>query len=349
MRRKNFSSIVCSVVGSITILVVSLSASTKTSHPRLTQVTWSADIAPIIQRRCVGCHVDGGFGPMPLTRFEDARNWSRAISEHAMDGLMPPWPAAVGIGDFSNDRSLTPIEIELLAAWAEGGGAEGAPSPAPSPSMHVVPRTPDLSKELPQSSDANPRVMRYDVPAENDAERWITGWEFHPRDHARVERAVIGIAGTGRVASWIPPETMVSFPDGVAHRLPPRSTLTVDVHYRKSSSPLAQGGRLALYFGATPRHEVHHRTLPCGATVLDADVDLLAIEPTANESGAMVEAVARRPDRSIEPLILVRRYLTWYVPTYRFRSAVRLPRGSRLDVRSSAGTCGAGLDYVPAR
>ena len=285
---------------------------------------------------------------MPLVRYADARDWGRAMSEHAMERRMPPWPAAIGIGDFSNDRSLTPIEIELLASWAEGGAAEGTAAAAtPTPARSAI-RAPDVIKDLPAAVVKTP-VTRYEVPVDNTKEQWITGWEFHPVDHARVERAVIGIAGGERVGSWLPPEATVMFPDGVARRLPPRSTLTVDVYYRKSSALPAGGGRIALNLGAEPKHVVRHRTLACGTTVLDEPLDVLALEPTANESGAMVEAVAYRPDRSVEPLILVRRFLTWYVPTYRFRTAVRLPRGSRLEVRSSAATCGLGLDYVPVR
>jgi hypothetical protein len=349
MRPKKIFALACSFVGSITIIVVSLSASAETFHPRLTQVTWTTDIAPIVQRRCVGCHVDGGFGPMSLARYEDARNWSRAMSERAMDGTMPPWPAAVGIGDFVNDRSLTPIEIELLNAWAEGGAAEGTPSPAPvaSPSTPSPMRAPDLVAELPLAADVSTPVARYELAVPLDRDRWLTAWEFHPVDHARVERAVLSVANTGRVASWLPPGTLSAFPEGVAYRLPAGATLIVEVYYRKASTRPAPGGRVALYFGPAPKHQLRHRSLSCGRTTLEEAIDVLAVEPATNESGAMVEAVARRPDRSVEPLVLVRRFVTWHVPTYRFRSAVRLPRGSRIDVQSSAAACSVGLDYVP--
>lgn len=336
-------SVIASVIG------IGLSAPAATFHPRLTQVTWSADIAPIVQRRCAGCHVEGGFAPMPLTRYADARNWSRAMSEHAMDGVMPPWPAAAGIGDFANDRRLAPIEIELLAAWAEGGGAEGAPSAMqPAPPDTAIGRA-DVVRELTQPVSETGAVSRFEVPLEAGADRWLTAWEFHPRERSRVERVVLGVAGNGRISSWVPPETAIAFPAGVANRLPPRSTLTVDVYYRKGARPPQPGGRVALYFGAPPRHELRHTILPCGSTPLDETIDLLAIEPVTNEAGASIEAIARRPDRSVEPLVLVPRYVTWYVPAYRFRSAVRLPRGSRVDVRASAAQCSLALDYVPVR
>ena len=329
------------------LALIGLSAPAATMHPRLTEVSFRRDIAPIIERRCTGCHTDGGFAPMPLTRYENARDWSRAISEQAIDGRMPPWPAAVGVGDFSNDRSLTPVEIELLTSWAEGGGEEGTEAPPP-PISRSAERTPDLIVDLPHTAVRTPST-RFELPIAGGTERWITGWAFYPAEPARVERAVLGIANAGRLAAWVPPETSVLFRDGVAARLPSQATLTVDVHYRKASAPPSPGGRIALFFGSAPRHELRNRTLPCGSTVFDEAIDLIAIEPSVNHSGATIEAVGYRPDRSVEPLLLVRRFLTWYVPTYRFRSAVRLPRGSRLDVRASAGSCEVALEYVAVR
>src|SRR5207244_5955639 len=85
------------------------------------------DVEPILKRRCVGCHTAGGFGPMSLATYDDARTWSRSIREEVLERRMPPWPAARGFGDFVNDRSLTPLEIELLTAWADGAAPLGPP------------------------------------------------------------------------------------------------------------------------------------------------------------------------------------------------------------------------------
>jgi hypothetical protein len=286
---------------------------------------------------------------MPLARYQQAREWSRAMSEHAMDGLMPPWPAAPGVGDFANDRSLAPIEIELLAAWAQGGAAEGSPATVSPPPTTTAIGKPDVVRELTRAISGTAAVSHFEVPLELDSDRWLTTWAFQPREGARVQRVVLGVAGSGRISSWVPPETAIAFPEGVAQRLSARSTLTIDVFYRKGARPPEPGGRLSLYYGAEPRHELRHTTLPCGSTTLDETLDLLAIVPAINESGSSIEAIARRPDRSVEPLVLIPRFVTWYVPDYRYRSAVRLPRGSRIDVRSSASQCSLDLDYVPVR
>ena len=66
------------------------------------EVTYTKDIAPILQRSCENCHRPGGGGPMPMTTYEEVRPWARAIKQrtgigpHA--GVMPPWYMEKNIG-----------------------------------------------------------------------------------------------------------------------------------------------------------------------------------------------------------------------------------------------------------
>jgi hypothetical protein len=62
---------------------------------------------------------------MSLATYEDARPWARAIKEEVMTRRMPKWQAVRGYGDFSNDPSLSPFDIALVAAWADGGAPQG--------------------------------------------------------------------------------------------------------------------------------------------------------------------------------------------------------------------------------
>ena len=42
-------------------------------------VTFSRDIAPILQRSCENCHRAGGGAPMALTTYQEVRRWSQRI------------------------------------------------------------------------------------------------------------------------------------------------------------------------------------------------------------------------------------------------------------------------------
>src|SRR5262245_1723120 len=90
-----------------------------------TKVTWTHDVSRIIQARCVRCHVKGGGSVIPLTTYEEARPWARAIREQVLTRKMPIWQAARGFGEFANDPSLSPFEISLIAAWVDGGSPKG--------------------------------------------------------------------------------------------------------------------------------------------------------------------------------------------------------------------------------
>ena len=73
---------------------------------------------------------------MPLTTYEEARPWARAIREEVLTRRMPKWHVVRGYGDFSNDPSLSSFEVALFASWADGGAPRILPprpgSPPPS-------------------------------------------------------------------------------------------------------------------------------------------------------------------------------------------------------------------------
>src|SRR5437870_5480317 len=55
------------------------------------QVTFTKDVAPILQRSCQTCHRPGMMAPMSLLTYEDARPWARSIRIKVANREMPPW------------------------------------------------------------------------------------------------------------------------------------------------------------------------------------------------------------------------------------------------------------------
>src|SRR5215218_5148995 len=43
------------------------------------QVTFTKDVAPILQRSCQACHRPNNIAPMSLLTYEEARPWARSI------------------------------------------------------------------------------------------------------------------------------------------------------------------------------------------------------------------------------------------------------------------------------
>ena len=98
-----------------------------------TDVTFHKDVLPVLQKRCQECHRAGEAAPMPLITYTDARPWAKAMKLAVVQKKMPPWFADSAHGKWSNDRSLTPAEVDTLTAWADTGAKEGNPKDAPAP------------------------------------------------------------------------------------------------------------------------------------------------------------------------------------------------------------------------
>lgn len=101
--------------------------------PNQASVTFSKDIAPILQRSCQNCHHPGSIAPMSLVTYEDARPWARSIKQRVSLREMPPWfiEKHVGIKKFKDDPSLTDAEIETIVKWVDGGAVRGNPADLP--------------------------------------------------------------------------------------------------------------------------------------------------------------------------------------------------------------------------
>jgi mono/diheme cytochrome c family protein len=103
------------------------------------EVTFSRDIAPILQRSCQNCHRPGGVAPMPLVTYDQVRPWAPMIEYRTglrdQAGAMPPWymEKDIGIQHYKYDPSLNDEEIEAIAAWVARGAPEGDPADLPPP------------------------------------------------------------------------------------------------------------------------------------------------------------------------------------------------------------------------
>jgi len=105
------------------------------------KVTFTKDIAPILQRSCQNCHQPDSVAPMSLITYKDVRPWARSIKRRTgmgpRAGVMPPWyiEKDVGIQYYQFDPSLSDEEIAKIAKWADSGAPRGnlADMPPPRP------------------------------------------------------------------------------------------------------------------------------------------------------------------------------------------------------------------------
>jgi hypothetical protein len=121
------------------------------------QVTFTKDVAPILQKDCQVCHRPGSIAPMSLLTYDETRPWARSIRQKVVAREMPPWfiDKNVGVQHFSNDRSLTDDEIATIVRWVDAGAPQGNPADMPPPRQFPAADTwqignPDLIVALPK-------------------------------------------------------------------------------------------------------------------------------------------------------------------------------------------------------
>jgi len=102
-------------------------------------VTFTKDVAPILQRSCENCHRPTGVAPMALTTYEHVRPWAAAIKRKTATREMPPWfiEKTIGVQKFKDDPSLSDEEIETIAAWVDSGAPKGNPADMPPPRVYA--------------------------------------------------------------------------------------------------------------------------------------------------------------------------------------------------------------------
>src|SRR5437879_4970783 len=167
----------------VAILVATLSANA--------QVTFTKEVAPILQQRCQICHHPGTFAPMSLTTYDEARPWARSIKEKILIREMPPWhiDKNVGVQRFSNDISLSDEEIAVIVKWVDGGAPMGNPADMPPARKFEEKETwqigqPDIIVNLPKdvvvrakSPDQWPDIL---VDPRLTEDRYIKGVQIIP-------------------------------------------------------------------------------------------------------------------------------------------------------------------------
>src|SRR3989475_5373499 len=158
-------------------------------------ITFTKDIAPILQEKCWACHRPDSMAPMSLVTYEDVRPWAKAIRERVLTRQMPPWhiDKTVGIQKFKNDRSLSDAQIDTIVKWVDAGVPKGDSKDMPPPKQW-----PDESKWnfvdlfggppelILKSPDWTVPAVGLDVwykpvvPTGLTEPRWVRAIEIHP-------------------------------------------------------------------------------------------------------------------------------------------------------------------------
>jgi tetratricopeptide (TPR) repeat protein len=250
-------------------------------QPAAKPVTFSADVAPIIQSRCVTCHRPDGDAPFSLASFDDVRRRASMIMSVTKSRYMPPWKPAPGAGDFYGSRRMPDEEIAIIERWVQGGMAQGDAAqiaPATGRDLEWERGQPDLILRLPVyalQSGGQDVFRNFVVPVPDGPARIVRGMQFRPGNRA-VHHANIRVDTTtasrrldaadplpgyegiiarsadfpdGQFLGWTPGQVAPVLSDATAWQLPGGSDMVVQLHLRPTGATEPIAPVIGLYFG----------------------------------------------------------------------------------------------------
>lgn len=327
--------------------------------------TYHQDIAPILRKRCVSCHVEGTAAPFALLTYRDAASHAEMIGEVVADQRMPPWFANPKHGTFQNDPSLTINERETIANWVRSGHVEGdAPSevdaiPKAAPRWRIG--EPDLIVTMfeEHSVPATGFVPYRNVllPHVFLADTWVEAFEIRPENPAVVHHcnmAFITTKGAGEhtfITGHVPgglPMDLGRFNNGAAFFIPKFAALGLQIHYTTTGKEETCRIQVGMRF---PRRTVqkqirhimldpHRIAIPPGhgayaiqaAKTLDRDICLLGMFTHMHVRGKDMTFFATAPDKPRETLLQIPNYnFEWQLGYELEPGRKRLPKGTVIE------------------
>jgi hypothetical protein len=251
-----------------------------------------ADVAPIFNDKCVGCHVEGGIAPFSLTSPKEAQAHAQLIKIMTQTALMPPWPPGRDSKPFVGQgaRQLTAREKERIARWVAGGARVGPhvapPAKALAPKGLVFePRAAYLPHPAvglddyhctlidPKLAQGRMVTAAHVLPGRPDIVHHVVLYEMwgaatpaaRAKDKATGGKGwtCFGGPGVGEDSSdhgrwlgvWVPGKTNDAFPPGTGMSFPKGAAIVVQIHYNLIHPARADRTRVSLEFA------------PAGATV----------------------------------------------------------------------------------
>ena len=259
-------------------------------------ITFTRDIAPILQQKCQNCHRKGEMAPMSLVTYEEARPWAKAIRERVVTRQMPPWhlDKTVGIQQFQNDISLSDAQIASIDRWVEEGAPQGDPKDMPPPKEWPKNDGWQLARQF-GAPDFVLKSDDYTMPAKGQDQwfkpltpipltepRWVRAVEMRPstqagrrithhalaylqQDEPGNPQANLGAASGGLLMEWAVNKQYDIYRPDTGKLLLPGARIWWEVHYHAVGEEIRDHVELAVYLypkGEVPKYRTYLTLFP---------------------------------------------------------------------------------------
>jgi hypothetical protein len=331
-------------------------------------VTYSKQIARILNRRCVECHREKELAPFPLTDYDEVVGWAETIREVVKQGRMPPWFAAPQYGRFANDCSMSLEEKQQLYTWVDNGCPKGDSADLPEPPTFTTGwriGKPDAVFEMKEAfrvpAEGTVEYQYFTIDPQLKEDVWVKMAEARPGNSAVVHHIVLFHVPPGVklskeedaqnfgqfLAVYAPGMPPWKYPDGTALKVKAGSKFVIQMHYTPNG--VAQDDRSLVGLKFADPTKVKKRAMygmavnsgfqiPPGAdnhevasqVTFSRDMLLLNLFPHMHYRGKSFRFEAVYPDQTREVLLDVPRYdFNWQL-RYDLAEPKLLPKGTKL-------------------
>lgn len=235
-------------------------------EPITTKVMFNKEVIRILERNCLACHAPGKIkSDIPLTTYEEARPWAKAIKEEVLEKRMAPFQAVKGYGGFIHDYTLPQRDVELLISWIEGGAPRGDAKDYPKEEIEKLIAggewelgkpdlilQPDKETRIPPEGDDETRC--FVLPTNLKEDRWINAIDFQPGAGAVVHSATLFVVppsagkAPGKAKPFVAPPSGRIAPAkaGTTNNCPPNAEPIGQWAPGQSASRLPRGAAIRL-------------------------------------------------------------------------------------------------------
>ncbi|MEO6950521.1 MAG: hypothetical protein ABI321_01805 [Polyangia bacterium] len=250
-----------------------------------TDPTFYADVLPLAQKHCAGCHYPGGIGPFSMLTYEDALPHAQVIATEVEAGIMPPWLPSATCRPLEGNRTMTADEKATFVSWASGKKLQGDSSlaqpyvPAET-GLARVDRTMAMAQAytppanetdhyqcfiLDPKLTADADLIAYNVkPGAAKEVHHVLLYPASPADAQQLDDATPneigwtcfggpGTSQTQTVGGWVPGSSAVTFPSTTGIQIPAGDVLVMQVHYNLNyTTPVPDLTTVELELAQTP-------------------------------------------------------------------------------------------------
>jgi hypothetical protein len=328
--------------------------------------TFSKDVAPILNERCVSCHRPGEAAPMSLRTYNETRPWAKSIKQQVASRVMPPWHADPTIDTFANSRRLTDAEVATVVKWVDAGAPEGNPKDlpkAPEFTQGWAIGKPDVVVDsgvdfkIPATGVVPYQFFKVDPGFKEDT--WIQSIEVRPTQRAQVHHILVFVqegdkpttrAGeqfSNMLIGYAPGVPTLTWDTDTAFLIKAGSTFLFQVHYTTNGKEALDRSFLGLklrkdkpmyqaFSGsalqpriAIPPNEPNYEAKQ--TYTFKEDVTLIDLTPHMHLRGKAFKYVMTYPDGKSEVLLNVPKYEFNWQLSYVLAEPRHVPAGSKLE------------------